>query len=357
MREDHDVPLSSLTTMRVGGPAARLVTVETTDELVDAVREVDDADEPLLVLSGGSNLLVSDDGFEGTVVHVATTGITPESDDLCGGAMVRVAAGEVWDDVVERAVSEGWAGIEALSGIPGRTGATPIQNVGAYGQDVSQTVAQVRTGDRQEQTVRTFANTDCAFTDRHSRFKGNARYVVLDVLFQFEVADLSRPVAYAALAKGLDVELGTRVPLHDAREAVLQQRRARGMVLDDSDADTWSCGSFFTNPVLSRQQFDDLVERVGERLGWEGPTPPRFAEPDGRVKTSAAWLIEHAGFGRGFGLPAPAALSTKHTLAVTNRGGATAGDVVALARQVRDGVRDAFGVTLVNEPVLLGLRL
>ena len=357
MREDHDVPLSTLTTMRVGGPAARLVTVETTDELVDAVREVDDADEPLLVLSGGSNLVVSDDGFQGTVVHVATSGVTPESADACGGAMVSVAAGEVWDDVVERAVSEGWAGVEALSGIPGRTGATPIQNVGAYGQDVSQTVAQVRTWDRHEQTVRTFMNADCAFTYRHSLFKGNARYVVLDVLFQFEVADLSRPVAYAALAKGLDVPLGTRVPLHDAREAVLEQRRSRGMVLDDADPDTWSCGSFFTNPILSRQQFDDLVERVGERLGWEGPTPPRFAEPDGRVKTSAAWLIEHAGFGKGFGLPAPAALSTKHTLAVTNRGGATAGDVVALARQVRDGVRDAFGVSLVNEPVLLGETL
>jgi UDP-N-acetylmuramate dehydrogenase len=357
VREEHDVPLSTLTTMRVGGPAARLVTVETTDELVDAVREVDDADEPLLILSGGSNLLVADEGFEGTVVHVATTGIAPESADQCGGAMVRVAAGEVWDDVVARAVSERWAGVEGLSGIPGRTGATPIQNVGAYGQDVSQTVAQVRTWDRQEQTVRTFANADCAFTYRHSRFKGHSRYVVLDVLFQFEVADLSRPVAYAALGKGLDVELGTRVPLEDARQAVLQQRRSRGMVLDDADPDTWSCGSFFTNPILSRQQFDALVERVGERLGWEGPTPPRFAEPDGRVKTSAAWLIEHAGFTKGFGLPAPAALSTKHTLAVTNRGGATAGDVVSLARQVRDGVHDAFGVTLVNEPVLLGLSL
>ena len=152
--------------------------------------------------------------------------------------------------------------------------------------------------------MRTFMNADCAFTYRHSRFKGHSRYVVLDVLFQFEVADLSRPVAYAALAKGLGVELGTRVPLSDAREAVLEQRRARGMVLDDADPDTWSCGSFFTNPILSRREFDDLVERVGERLGWEGPTAPRFPEPDGRVKTSAAWLIEHAGFAKGFGLPA-----------------------------------------------------
>ncbi len=215
----------------------------------------------------------------------------------------------------------------------------------------------MRTWDRQEQAVRTFTNADCAFTYRHSRFKGHSRYVVLDVLFQFEVADLSRPVAYAALAKGLGVELGTRVPLSDARDAVLEQRRARGMVLDDADPDTWSCGSFFTNPILTRREFDALVERVGERLGWEGPTAPRFPEPDGRLKTSAAWLIDHAGFAKGFGLPAPAALSTKHTLAVTNRGGATTADVLALARQVRDGVRDAFGVTLVNEPVIVGEQL
>jgi UDP-N-acetylmuramate dehydrogenase len=357
VREEHEVPLSGLTTMRVGGPAARLVTVTTTDELVDAVREVDDADEPLLLLSGGSNLVVADEGFAGTVVRVATSGITPESADWCGGAVVRVAAGEDWDDVVDRFVGEGWAGVEALSGIPGLTGATPVQNVGAYGQDVSQTIYQVRTWDRRDQVVRTFANADCAFTYRHSLFKGTDRYVVLDVVFQLEVADLARPVAYAALAEGLGVELGTRVPLADARAAVLEQRRRRGMVLDPDDPDTWSCGSFFTNPILSRHEFDDLVERVGERLGYEGPTPPRFAEPDGRVKTSAAWLIDHAGFAKGFGLPGPASLSTKHTLAVTNRGGASTTEVLDVARRVRDGVRDAFGVTLVNEPVLVGERL
>src|SRR5690606_5125369 len=305
-----------LTLLRVGGPAARLVTVETTDELVDAVREVDDADEPLLVLSGGSNVVVSDAGFPGTVVRIATSGISPESADSCGGAMVRVAAGEVWDDVVVRAIDEGWAGIEALSGIPGRTGATPIQNVGAYGQDVSQTVAQVRVWDRREQAVRTFFNADCHFTYRHSRFKGTDRYVVLDVLYQLEVADLSRPVAYAALATGLGVELGTRVPLTEARSAVLEQRRARGMVLDEQDHDTWSCGSFFTNPILTRAEFEALLERAADHLGVDAPPPPQFPEPDGRLKTSAAWLIDRAGFTRGHGLPAPAALSTKHTLAV-----------------------------------------
>jgi UDP-N-acetylmuramate dehydrogenase len=258
---------------------------------------------------------------------------------------------------VDRAVAEGWAGVEGLSGIPGLTGATPIQNVGAYGQDVSQTIWSVRTWDRRDQTVRTFANGDCGFTYRHSRFKGTDRFVVLDVLFQFEIADLSRPVAYAALADGLGVPLGTRVPLADARAAVLEQRRSRGMVLDAADHDTWSCGSFFTNPVLRPGEFDALVERVSDRLGPEAPVPPRFAESDGRVKTSAAWLIDKAGFSKGHGLPGPAALSTKHTLAVTNRGGATTADVLALAREVRDGVEQAFGVRLVNEPVLVGETL
>ncbi|AKT51263.1 UDP-N-acetylmuramate dehydrogenase [Arsenicicoccus sp. oral taxon 190] len=357
MQVEHDVPLATLTTMRVGGPAQRLVTARTTDELVDAVREVDDADEPLLVVSGGSNLVVSDEGFAGTVVLVRSSGIEVQSQDWCGGAFVRVAAGESWDGLVERAVAEGWAGIEAMSGIPGLTGATPVQNVGAYGQEVAQTIAQVRVWDRREERVRTFFPADCGFTYRHSVFKGTDRYVVLDVAFQLEVADLSRPVAYAALAAGLDVPLGTRVPLSDAREAVLEQRRRRGMVLEPGDHDTWSCGSFFTNPILPVGAFAELEERARQRLGSDGPVPPRFDAGDGLAKTSAAWLIDRAGFGKGFGLPGPAALSTKHTLAVTNRGGATAADVAALARQVRDGVQEAFGVTLVNEPVFVGHHL
>ena len=356
MREEHDAPLADLTTMRVGGPAARLVTVTTTDELVDAVREVDDADEPLLVVSGGSNLVVADDGFAGTVVRVATSGISVESADQCGGAMVRVAAGEVWDDVVARAVDEGWAGIEALSGIPGCAGATPLQNVGAYGQEVARTIAQVRVWDRTEQRVRTFANADCAFTYRHSLFKDSSRFVVLDVVFQLRLATVSEPVGYTALARGLGVEEGERVPLADARAAVLEQRRARGMVLDAADHDTWSCGSFFTNPVLSQARYAALKDRAQTRLGAEA-VPPEFPAPEGQVKTSAAWLIDQAGFGKGHGLPGPAALSTKHTLALTNRGEAKADDVVALAREVRDGVFDAFGVVLVNEPVLVGLSL
>ncbi len=348
--------LAELTTMRVGGPIGHLVVAETTQELIRAVQEVDRAGEPLLVLSGGSNLLVSDEGFPGTVVRVATSGVTVESEDACSGATVRVAAGENWDQLVIRAVESGWSGIEALSGIPGLVGSTPIQNVGAYGQEVAQTIAQVRVWDRHQNQVRTLANSECQFTYRHSLFKANPRYLVLEVVFQFPLADRSQPIGYADLAAGLGVELGARVPLAQAREAVLAQRRRRGMVLDSSDHDTWSCGSFFTNPVLSQEQWVQLERQVADRLGPE-VRPPVYPAADGTVKTSAAWLIERAGFGKGFGLPGPVALSTKHTLAVTNRGTATAADVLALARVVRDGVRAAFEVSLVNEPVLVGLEL
>ena len=357
MQELLDEPLAGHTTMRVGGPAARMVVVETPDELVDAVREVDDADEPLLVLGGGSNLVLPDAGFDGTVVKVATRGVRVESADSCGGAAVVVAAGEPWDDVVARAVDEGWSGVEALSGIPGSTGATPVQNVGAYGQEVAQTIARVRVWDRLEERVRTMTTLDCRFTYRHSLFKGTDRYVVIDVMFQLLLGSHSQPVRYADLASQLGVEVGERVPLGEAREAVLAQRRRRGMVLDPLDHDTWSCGSFFTNPLLDADEFAALEARVVERLGAGAGAPPRFPEADGRVKTSAAWLIERAGFSKGFGAPGPATLSTKHTLAVTNRGDATAADVVALARTVRDGVREAFGVSLVNEPVIVGDRL
>ncbi|XVX21127.1 UDP-N-acetylmuramate dehydrogenase [Actinomycetota bacterium] len=357
MREEHATPLADLTTMRVGGPADRLVTAETTDELVDAIREVDDADEPLLVISGGSNLVIADEGFRGTVVRVATSGVAVESADACGGVFLRVAAGESWDAFVTRAVEEGWSGIEALSGIPGCVGSTPVQNVGAYGQEVAQTIASVRVWDRQDQQVRTIAALDCHFTYRHSVFKASDRYVVLEVLFQLRPTELSQPVAYADLATQLGIAQGERVPLADARQAVLAQRRKRGMVLDESDHDTWSCGSFFTNPILSLERFEALEERAVAHLGADGPTPPRFADADGNVKTSAAWLIDKAGFGKGYGMPGPAALSTKHTLAITNRGGASAADIATLAREIRDGVADTFGVTLVNEPVFIGHQL
>jgi UDP-N-acetylmuramate dehydrogenase len=358
MHDEHDVSLAPLTTMRVGGPAARLVTAESIDDVVDAVREVDDADEPLLVLGGGSNLVIADAGFAGSVVRVATDGITVESADLCGGVLVRVAAGVEWDELVARAVAEGWSGVEALSGIPGSTGATPVQNVGAYGQEVAQTIASVRVWDRAQQQVRTLSSAECSFAYRHSVFKASSRHVVLDVLFQLIPSELSQPVRYADLARQLAVEVGERVPLAEAREAVLQQRRNRGMVLAESDHDTWSCGSFFTNPILSAPRFAALESRAATRFGPDGPTPPRFTDADGNVKTSAAWLIDKAGFDKGFALPGSgAALSTKHTLAITNRGNATAAEIAELARHLQAGVHDAFGVTLVNEPVFVGHEL
>lgn len=360
--------LARLTTMRVGGPAGRLVTADSADAVVEAVRTADTAGEPLLVLSGGSNLVIADEGFPGTVVRIVSRGAAVESASACAGVSLRVAAGHPWDALVAQAVDQGWSGIEALSGIPGASGATPVQNVGAYGQEVAQTIAQVRTWDRAEGRVRTFAATDCGFGYRTSRFKteqlgspgavpGGPRYVVLDVVFQLELNSSSQPIGYADLARQLGVAVGERVPLAAAREGVLAQRRQRGMVLDDADPDTWSCGSFFTNPVLDEAGYAALAERVASRRGPDEAPPPRFPGEGGAVKTSAAWLIERAGFVKGFGMPGPAALSTKHTLAVTNRGSAKAADVVALARTVRDGVAEAFGVTLVNEPVLVGCSL
>lgn len=357
MRELLGEQIAAHTTMRVGGPAARFVVAESTDEVVDAVREVDDADEPLLVLGGGSNLVVADTGFAGTVVKVASTGVHVESVDSCSGATVRIAAGEVWDDFVVRAVAEGWSGVEALSGIPGSVGATPVQNVGAYGQEVAETIARVRVWDRRDGQVRTFFPGDCRFAYRHSIFKESTRHVVLDVTFQLPIATLSQPVRYADLAGQLGVAPGDRVPLEEARDAVLAQRTRRGMVLDPADHDTWSCGSFFTNPILTPAEFADLEECVAARLGPDAATPPRYPAPGGAIKTSAAWLIERAGYPKGYGLPGPAAVSTKHTLAITNRGGASATDIVALAREIRDGVRAAFGVSLVNEPIILDHEL
>jgi UDP-N-acetylmuramate dehydrogenase len=337
--------LAELTTLRLGGPARRFVQARIEGELVEAVRGADSAGDPLLLVAGGSNLVVGDDGFAGTVVQVATTGVQVE-DDTCGGVMVSVAAGENWDALVARAVREEWVGIEALSGIPGSVGATPIQNVGAYGQEVAATIASVRCWDRAEARVRTLAVADCGFGYRTSRFKQDpGRFVVLTVRFQFRRGDLGTPVRYAELARRLGVEQGARAPMSRVREAVLGLRRGKGMVLDPGDHDTWSAGSFFTNPVLSAEQAATLPADA-----------PRWEQPDGTVKSSAAWLIEHAGFAKGHGNDR-VSLSHKHTLALTNRGGARTADLLALAGEVRRGVQDRFGVRLDNEPVLVGCDL
>jgi len=340
--------LSRHTTLRLGGPARTWVEARTEAEVIDAVAAADRVGEPVLVLGGGSNVVVADEGFDGTVVQVATTGVRADVDDegpTCGGAVVTVAAGESWDVFVARAVERGWVGVEALAGIPGSVGATPIQNVGAYGQDVAQTIASVRVWDRTLRGVRTFANADCGFGYRHSRFKADrGRHVVLDVTFQLRQGSLGVPVAYAELARALGVQERTRAPLADVRAAVLGLRRGKGMVLEEADHDTWSAGSFFTNPVLTPEAAAGLPEGA-----------PRW-EQDGAVKTSAAWLIQHAGFEKGYG-NGRVSLSTKHPLALTNRGGASTADLLALAREVRDGVARATGVLLVAEPVVVGAVL
>ncbi|KAA1422226.1 UDP-N-acetylmuramate dehydrogenase [Mumia zhuanghuii] len=337
--------LAPLTTLRIGGPARDIVEVTSADDLVDTVRDLDEAGEPVLLLGGGSNVVVSDEGFDGTVVLIRTQGLVADVDS-CSGATLTVAAGEVWDDFVAHAVAEEWVGVETLSGIPGLVGGTPIQNVGAYGQEVSQTISRVRTYDRLDRRVVTYSADDCGFGYRTSRFKQEpGRHVVLEVTFQLRLGSLSAPVQYAELARALGVEVGARVPLGAVREAVLELRAGKGMVLDPDDHDTWSAGSFFTNPVLSAEAAAGL------------PTDaPRFTQPDGRVKTSAAWLIERAGFSKGYGDTA-ARVSSKHTLALTNRGGATGYELLALAREIRDGVEAKFDVRLENEPVLVGATL
>jgi UDP-N-acetylmuramate dehydrogenase len=337
--------LADLTTLRLGGPARRMVHATEEAALVTAVSDADAAGEPVLLVAGGSNLVVADAGFPGTVVRVGTSGERAEQ-DACSGATVTVAAGHDWDAFVAQAVDQGWVGIEALSGIPGSVGATPVQNVGAYGQEVSDTIASVRCWDRRERRRRTFAAAECRFGYRTSLFKQDPdRFVVLTVTFQLRLGDLGAPVRYAELARLLGVETGRRAPAADVRDAVLTLRRAKGMVLDVTDHDTWSAGSFFTNPFLDADQAARLPDAA-----------PRWPQPDGRVKTSAAWLIEHAGYPKGYGNDR-VSVSTKHTLALTNRGSASTADLLALAAEIRAGVRSAFGVCLVNEPALVGCAL
>ena len=347
----HDAPLAPLTTFRLGGPATRLVTATTDEDVVATVREADETGTPLLVIGGGSNLVISDKGFDGTALRIATTG------SRLTGTHLELAAGENWSEAVARTVAAGLAGVECLAGIPGSAGATPIQNVGAYGQEVSHTLTEVVAYDRRRRATVTLRAEECGFGYRTSRFKTDPdRFVVLRVRFRLEDAGgLSAPLAYPETAKALGVAVGDRVPVADARAAVLALRARKGMVLDEQDHDTWSAGSFFTNPVLTEEEYAALRTRVAERLGPE-VTPPAYPAGEGRVKTSAAWLIDRAGFTKGYG-GGPVGISTKHTLALTNRGGATTEDLLALAREVRDGVRAAFGVTLVNEPVMVGVSL
>jgi UDP-N-acetylmuramate dehydrogenase len=331
----RDVSLAGLTTLGIGGPADRLIEVETSAELVSAVREADEAGRPLLLLGGGSNVVAPDEGWAGDVVAVRTRGIERD-----GGPLV-VQAGEPWDDLVAYAVENGLAGIEALSGIPGSTGATPVQNVGAYGQEIAQTITAVRLYDRAEKNERILSPAECGFAYRDSRLKREpGRFVVLDVTFELEESELSRPVAYAELARRLAVEIGDRAPLQDVRDTVIALRRGKGMVLDPADPDSRSAGSFFTNPIVPA---DRAVEGC-----------PSWPADGGRVKLSAAWLVEHAGFGKGT-REGHVGTSSRHSLALTTEPGATARELLQFAERIVATVQKKFGVTLEREPTAVRL--
>ncbi|NVN53186.1 UDP-N-acetylmuramate dehydrogenase [Mycolicibacterium hippocampi] len=337
----ENVPLAPLTTLRVGPVARRLFTCTTTEQVIEVLRAVG---PDALVLAGGSNVLLADDLDGLTVVKLANTGIVVD------GAVLRAEAGAVWDDVVVASLAHGLGGLECLSGIPGSTGATPVQNVGAYGAEVADTISRVRLLDRRTGDERWVSPDHLQFGYRTSILKNSSASVVLEVEFTLDPAGLSAPLRYGELAAALNTTPGQRADPALVRAAVLSLRAGKGMVLDDHDHDTWSVGSFFTNPVVTHAEFDRLAAAV------EGPVP-NYPAPDG-VKLAAGWLVERAGFGKGYPDPgAPARLSTKHALALTNRGHATTADVLALARAVRDGVETAFGIELTPEPVLIGCFL
>jgi UDP-N-acetylmuramate dehydrogenase len=339
--------LARHTTLRLGGPAGDLVEATDQHAIVAAVRA--SGPDDVLILAGGSNVVIADAGFPGRVVLVRSSGISVYRED--SAVRLTVAAGHPWDDVVSFAVSEGLAGIECLAGIPGSAGATPIQNVGAYGQEVAETIVGVQVYDRVTDSVSWFTPTQCGFEYRTSVFKHVSRWVVLAVTFSLRPAPVSAPLRFTELTRALGAE---SAPLADVRAAVVDLRRAKGMVLDPYDPDTYSVGSFFTNPVLAPDAFALLRERALAAVGAE---PPAWPGPDG-VKTSAAWLIERAGFHRGFdGAHPGVAVSSKHTLALTNRGSATTAALLALARDIRDGVRKSFEVELHPEPVLINCTL
>jgi UDP-N-acetylmuramate dehydrogenase len=368
--------LSDYTTLGLGGPAKTFVSASLDDTLIAAVRSADTAREPVLIIGGGSNLVIADAGFDGTVIHVNTRGVSyaPAPDGADSAAVdVTVAAGEDWDDVVAATIVEGLAGLECLSGIPGRVGGTPVQNVGAYGHEVAEVITQVRVYDRQEGQILVIPNELCTFAYRTSLFKSGRpdslvswpdgpsgqtppqpRHVVLDVTFRLALQSLSTPVKYAELAAELGVAMGEQAGAHEVRSAVLKIRARKGMVLNPGDPDTRSAGSFFTNPVLSAGEFAQ-VETVAANRG--AGQVPHFAAGDGLVKVPAAWLIEHSGFAKGYGAPGRARVSSKHTLALINAGDATTADLLALAREIVYGVRAAYGVTLTPEPILIGVAL
>ena len=328
--------LAEYTTLRVGGVPASLTVATSEAQIVEVVAEADAQGRSLLIIGSGSNLVVADD-FSGDVLVIANKGIENDA-SACAGAWVTVQAGETLDDFVALAVASGWTGVETLSGVPGTVGATPIQNVGAYGQQVSDTIAQVRAYNRETKKIETLFTQNCEFGYRTSKFKTLPnRWVILSVVFQLPLGTLSQPIAYNELANKLNVEIGSRSPLPDVRSAVLEVRASKGMIVTDDDPDTWSTGSFFTNPVVD--------------VAPDGA--PTWATADGKTKVSAAWLIENSGLGKGFGLNNRVTISNKHALAITNRGSGSAADVLELATYIQETVRTKFGISLDIEPQIV----
>jgi UDP-N-acetylmuramate dehydrogenase len=335
--------LDKYTSLRVGGPAKSIINVSTEAEIVAAIEAA--GDSPVLIIGGGSNVLIADSGFEGTVIHIANNQAESEV-DACSGATLTIGAGENWDDFVAATISRGFAGLETLSGIPGTVGAAPIQNIGAYGHEVSEFITRVRTYDREAKAIKTFTNSECEFEYRNSIFKRTpGRYIVLSVQFQIRRGEISTAITYAELAKKLGIEVGEKAPVIDTRKAVMELRAAKGMLLNPNDKDSWSAGSFFTNPIIS-----------GEIAAALPTDAPKWPMADGRVKTSAAWLIEHSGIDKGH-THGGARISTKHVLALTNSGSATAEEHVELAREVRASVQEKFAITLEAEVNLVGITL
>ena len=335
--------LSKYTSFRVGGPATKIVHVSTESEIIAAIEQA--GETPILIMGGGTNVLIADKGFEGTVIRISNNSVQSEV-DACSGATMTIGAGEDWDVFVQTTIDSGFAGLETLSGIPGTVGASPIQNIGAYGHEVSEFVTRVRTYDRQEKKLKTFTNSECQFSYRNSYFKAHpGRYVVLDVQFQIRRGEYSEPITYLELAKKLGVEMGDKAPVVATRQAVLELRASKGMLLSPEDHDSWSAGSFFTNPIISQQAADELPDAA-----------PKWPLIDGRVKISAAWLIENAGMHKGDEVGG-ARISSKHVLALTNSGDATASDIAALAKRARDQVKEIFGITLEAEVNLVGVEI
>ena len=335
--------LSTYTSLRVGGPATTIVQVSNEAEIIAAIEDA--GDSPIFIMGGGTNVLVADSGFAGTVIRISNNSVETEV-DACSGATLTIGAGENWDSFVLTSISRGFAGLETLSGIPGTVGAAPIQNIGAYGHEVSEFITRVRTYDRQNKVTKTFTNGECEFSYRNSYFKAHpGRYVVLDVAFQLRIGEMTAPITYLELARKLEIELGDKVSVTDCRTAVLSLRADKGMLLLSDDHDSWSAGSFFTNPILSQQEADALPNAA-----------PKWPLTDGRVKVSAAWLIENSGIHKGDEIGG-ARISTKHVLALTNSGSATASDIAALAKRARDHVQKTFGIILVAEVNLIGIEI